>query len=102
MDRARSMEEYLKILNEILDELDELRAAIEYDEEYMSGSADLIVPLENGIKQLLDAVQRDDYHFGHGEWDFLELARNTNPLLLPFKQLFARAEMTHKHGLEQD
>lgn len=95
------MQEYIGILNDILDELDDLRASIEYDEEYMGGSAGLIEPLEAGVRDFLKAVQSDDYQFGEGEWDFFDLARNANALLLPFKTLFTRAEMTHKQGLEE-
>lgn len=100
MERARTMQEYISTLNDIRDELDELRAAVEYDEEFMGGSADLISPLENGVNQLLKAVQGSDYQFGQGQWEFFDLASNANPILLPFKVLFARAEMTHKFGLE--
>lgn len=101
MDRARSIQEYKQILNDILDELDDLRAAIEYDEEFMEGSMQLIEPLEQGVKSLLAQIDAGTYQFGVGELEFLDIARDANALLLPFKALFSRVEMTHKNGLEE-
>lgn len=102
LEKAQSMEEYVAILNEILDELDELRFAIEYDEEFMEGSIGLIRPLEEGVKLLLAAIEDGSYQFGQGDYSFFDLAKNANPLLLPFKHLVSRAEVTHFQGLAED
>jgi len=101
IEKARSMEEYVAILNEILDELDELRFSIEYDEEFMGDSLGLIDPLERGVKQVLAAIDDGGYRFGEGNYSFFDLARNANPLLLPFKHLVRRAEKTHLQGLDE-
>ena len=101
VEKAKSMAEYVAILNEILDELDELRLSIEYDEEFMEGSIGLISPLESGVKELLAAIDDGSYQFGQGDYDFFDLAKNANPLLLPFKHLVSRAEATHFQGLAE-
>lgn len=101
VEKARSMQEYVGILQEILDELDELRMAIEYDEEFMEGSMGLIGPLETGVKQILAAIDDGSYEFGQGDYDIFDIAKNANSLLLPFKHLFSRAEATHLQGLDE-
>ena len=100
MDRARSMEEYSKILNDILDELADLRSAIEYDEEFMEGALEIISPLEQGVSALISQIDSGSYEFGVGELEFIEIAKRANAVLLPFKTLFMRVEMTHKDGLQ--
>ncbi|MFV2056847.1 MAG: hypothetical protein ACC707_10285 [Thiohalomonadales bacterium] len=101
MQGARTMDEYIRILNDILDELADLRAAIEYDEEFMEGSMNLVVPLEEGVRTLLADIDAGTYEFAVGELEFVERAKNTNELLLPFKTLFLRIDATHRQGLEQ-
>jgi len=66
----------------------------------MEGSLDLITPLERGVKQLLAQIDSGDYEFGVGELDFIETAKVASAMLLPFKTLFMRVEVTHKQGLE--
>ena len=99
MHAARSMEEYTRILQDILDELADLRAAIEYDEEFMDGSIKLIVPIEEGVNKLVAEIDSGSYEFGVGELEFVEIAKNANDHVLPFKTLFLRVEKTHKLGL---
>jgi len=84
VEKAASMAEFVSILNEILDELEELRFSIEYDEEFMEGSAALISPMESGVKQLLSDIDAGRYQFGQGDYAFFDLAKNANSLLLPF------------------
>jgi len=91
VEKARKMAEYVAILNEILDEVDELRFSIEYDEEFMEGSIGLINPLESGVKALLAAIEDGSYQFAKGDYGFFDLARNAHSLLLPFKHLISRA-----------
>jgi len=95
------MEEYVSILQDILYELADLRSAVEYDEEFMEGSLELITPLERGVNTLLSQIESGDYQFGVGELDFIETAKVASAMLLPFKTLFMRVELTHKQGLEE-
>lgn len=101
MEKARSMQEYVSILHEIFDELEELRFSIEYDEEFMGGSLNLIAPMESCVKRLLQQIEDGSYQFAQGDYEFFDIARNANPLLLPFKHLVARAELTHQQGVDE-
>jgi len=77
--KASSMAEYVSILNEILDELEELRFSIEYDEEFMGGSTALITPMESGVKKLLSDIDEGRYQFGEGDYVFFDLAKTPTP-----------------------
>ena len=101
-ERASSMEEYRSLIHEALDELDDLRASIEYDEEYMEGALALVTPIDNGLKALLKSIDDGAYQFGQGELAFMDVVRRADSSLLPFKFLFTRIERTHKEGLDQE
>ncbi|MCG6971499.1 MAG: general secretion pathway protein GspF [Gammaproteobacteria bacterium] len=100
--RASSMREYIGIVKEALYEIDDLRASVEYDEEYMDGALSFINDLDAGVRTLLQSLEDGSYEFGKGELPFIEIVRNVSDNLLPFKHLFMRIELTHKQGLDEE
>ena len=100
-ERAGTIEEYKALINEALDEMDELRASIEYDEEYMEGALALVNPIITGLQQLLKRIDSGDYQFGEGELVFMNTVHKADNSLLPFKFLFTRIEKTHREGLAE-
>jgi hypothetical protein len=99
--RAKSMQEYKDIIQETLYEIDELRASVEYDEEYMSGAVLFLNDLELGVEALQQSIEEGSYEFGKDELPFIDVVRNARDDLLPFKHLFMRIELTHKQGLDE-
>jgi hypothetical protein len=100
--RAKSMKEYIGIVKEALYEIDDLRASVEYDEEYMEGALSFINDLDAGVRRLLQSLEDGSYEFGKGELPFIDIVRNVSDNLLPFKHLFMRIELTHKQGLDEE
>jgi len=98
--KANSMEEFKFLVKEALDEIDDLRASIEYDEEFMGGALGFIDELEASVKQLYERIENGTYQPGDGELSFMGIVRNADSQLLPFKHLFLRIEETHEHGFE--
>ncbi|MCP4472932.1 MAG: hypothetical protein GY815_20015 [Gammaproteobacteria bacterium] len=47
--RARNCDELIEIINQALDKVEDLRAAIEYDEEYRGESSIFVEPTSNGL-----------------------------------------------------
>ena len=100
MQKAASMKEYIGMINEALDEIDDLRASVEFDEEYMMPALDFLDELEAGVKTLLQSVNDGSYEFKKGELPFMPIVNNVSDHILPFKHLFKRIELTHKEGLD--
>ena len=96
--KANSMEEFKIMVKEALDEIDDLRASIEYDEENMGGAMGFIDELEASVKQLYERIENGTYQPGDGELSFMEIVRNADSQLLPFKHLFLSIEETHEQG----
>jgi hypothetical protein len=95
------MKEYIGIVKEVLYEIDELRASVEFDEEFMEGALSFINDLDAGVRSLLQSLEDGSYEFGKGELPFMDIVRNVGDNLLPFKHLFIRIELTHKQGLDE-
>ncbi|HEY5601971.1 MAG TPA: hypothetical protein VIM41_02580 [Gammaproteobacteria bacterium] len=92
------MAEFKLLVREAMAEIDDLRASIEYDEEYMGGALGFIDELEAAVKQLYESIENGTYQPKQGELPFMEIVRNADAQLLPFKHLFSRIEETHKQG----
>ncbi len=99
--RARNLDELIEIINQALDEVEDLRAAIEYDEEYVGESSIIVEPVSNGLSHLLAAVYNDSYQPGEGNWlDFLDTLRHKDHRAVPFWPLLEIVIETHEKGFK--
>lgn len=102
MLRARSMQEYRNLIEQALYDAQELRASIEFDEEFMGDALVFLDPLEASIRELHRDVTDGSYEFSNQNLPFMTIVYETPGSLLPFKQLLIRINDTHTRGLETD
>lgn len=100
MERAQTVEQYVGLVDEIIDELYELRMAMEYDMDSMGGAMNFIEVLEGQVKDLRATMADGTYVFGDENLPFMELVKNVDDRLLPFKHLFMMVNATHIEGLD--
>jgi hypothetical protein len=100
MTRARSVDEYVDLVRQALDEVFDLRAAMEYDEDSMGKAIEFIDQLEAGLQGLYRSMQDGSYRFATGDLPFMGMVRDADERLLPFKNLLVRINETHLKGLE--
>jgi hypothetical protein len=94
------MEEYRDLIKQALYDVQEFRASIEYDEEFMGEAAVFLEPLEARIRELNAAMTDGSYQFSTQNLPFMSIVYQTPGSLLPFKSLLMRINDTHVHGLE--
>jgi len=99
--RAASMAAYQDMLEQALYEIEDLRAAIEFDSESMSSSIPLLQPLEQELKELLSALKNGSYQFSGRDLEMMPLVNRTHISMLPFKFLLSQINATHTQGLEE-
>jgi len=100
--RARDKQEFIDLINQTLDEVEDLRAAIEYDEEFMGNATMIVEPISIGLGKLLAAVKSNEYLMGQGDWlDFLNALQNTDHLAVPFWPLLKLILETHQQGYQE-
>ena len=102
MQRARSVDEYVDLVRQALDECADLRAAMEYDMDAMGAAAAFIEPLETGLQRLYQAFQDGSYIFANGDLPFMRAAEHADERLLGFRTLLLRINETHLKGLACD
>jgi hypothetical protein len=101
--RAGSLDELTEIINQALDEVEDLRAAIEYDEEFKGESSIIVEPTSAGLTRLLSAVNNDNYRPGEGDWlQFLEPLRDIDHRAVPFWPLLRIIIETHENGYQPE
>ncbi len=102
-NRARSKEELINLVEQAIDEIFDLRAAIEYDEEFMGGAALIVDPVNHGLTRLLAAIKSGQYQAGQGDYlDFLHILKNTDQRAIPVWPLLKLILDTHTEGYQQE
>ncbi len=98
--RPQTMEAYIDLVDQAVFEAADLRAAIEYDSEYMEGIDGFVTELENELKALLESLKDGSYSFSEEDLPFMSLVNSVNDVLLPFKYLLKQINHTHTAGLD--
>ena len=100
MNPIKTREQFENMIQDVLDEIDDLKAAIEYDEEFIGDAMNLVGPLEKDIHDLREQVKSGNYEFGCNEdLPFVGRLKTADARLLPFGQLLVWINRVHRDGL---
>jgi len=102
MRRARTVEEYVALVKDALYEIEEMRAAIEFDEEGMGATVPYMDEIESSLKKVFDEMQTGDYCWNTGDLAYIPVIRDLDDGVIPFRSLLIRINDTHKNGLETE
>ena len=100
--RARSTEEYVDMIKQAIDDVFDLKQAIEYDSDEMSQAISFVDELDKDLKALYKSMEDGSYQFATGDLPYIALIEKQPVALLPFKYLLKRINETHLKGLEID
>lgn len=98
--RARSTEEYVSMIEQALDDVFDLKQAIEFDYDEMSPAAAFVDELDSQLKELYESMKDGSYQFATGDLPFMSMIEKQHEAMLPFKFLLKRINETHLKGLE--
>ena len=102
MKRARSVEEYVALIKDAIYELEDMKAAIEYDGEGMASALDYTDEIAEELQKMYQEMASGDYCWNTGDLKYMSHVKQHDEQSLPFRQLLIRINETHKHGLEPD
>lgn len=102
MMRPRTLHEFHELVRQALFEIDDLRAAVEYEleEEGMPAELDLLEPIRAELESLLQHLDAGSYTFGGEPLGYMTLIQRLDTPGLPIRPLLLRINDTHCHGLE--
>ena len=97
--RARSADEYAEWVKQALFEVGDLKDCLLYEVEDLQRFPAYIEPLEEGIKQVYDAMVEGTYHFGREDLLYMDVLRRYEDEI-PFHTLLKQINETHRRGLD--
>lgn len=100
--RPTTPEGYIDLIKQAIFEVEDLRAAIEYDVEGMAGSTGFIDDLETQVKAVYKSMEDGTYQFEDKDLPFMALAREHGTFSLPFRDLLKIINDTHRMGLDSE
>ena len=97
--RARTPEEYAEWVEQAMFEVGDLKDCLLYESEDLRHFPAYIEPLEEGIKQVYDAMVNGSYQFGRDDLLFMDVLRRYEDQI-PFHTLLRQIDETHRKGLD--
>lgn len=99
-ERPKTAEEYVKLVEAALDELDELTASYEFDVEDAAGGAIAILePLKESLRKLRASMADGSYYFENKDLPFMTMV-NRYHRAIPCTDVLATINKTHREGLD--
>jgi hypothetical protein len=97
--RARSPDEYAEWVKQAIFEVGDLKDCLLYEIEDLQRFPAYIEPLEEGIKQVYDAMVAGTYRFCREDLAFMDVLRRYEDEI-PFHTLLKQINETHRKGLD--
>ena len=98
--RPSTPEAYIELIKQAVFEVEDLRAAIDYDTDGMSDSLNFIDELERHVKALYASLEDGSYEFADEDLPYMNLVRAHGLFTLPFRDLLTIINDTHRTGLD--
>jgi hypothetical protein len=100
--RPKTPEAYVELINQAIFEIEDLRAAAEYDMDSMGGAMSFLDELEGHMKAMRKKMEDGVYRFEDRDLPFMAVVEKYSDSVLPFKYLLRMINATHRMGLNVD
>ena len=101
ISKPKTAEEYVKLVEQAVIEVSELRASLEYDMEEEGQRYAFLEPLEQEVRRLRASMADGSYQFENKDLPFMVIV-NRFKSRIPFSDLLATINRTHREGLDID
>ena len=99
-ERARTAAEYAGLVDQVIFELEDLRATADFDLDTIDADMSLVERLLGELRELRASMADGSYLFGRTDLPFMRLLKKSDEKTLPFIRLFYQINQTHKLGLD--
>jgi hypothetical protein len=97
--KPKTAQQYVDMVDQAIIEVDEFIACLEFDMEDPGDQLRVLNPLLQSLRELRASMADGSYQFGDKDLPFMEVAKKMNTQL-PFSQLLALINDTHRNGLD--
>jgi hypothetical protein len=102
LGRPKTAEQYVDLVEQALFEIEDLRAAAEYDMDSMGAATEFLEELERDVRKLRESMADGSYRFGKEDLPFVNVVEHQDERILPFRLLLLKINETHVNGLETE
>lgn len=99
-ERAHSAEEYVGLVDQVIFDLEELRASTDYDMEAIDTNTAWLGLLLDELRELRASMADGSYLFGRNDLPFMRIVKRHSERELPFIRLLYQINETHTQGLD--
>lgn len=99
MPRPKTVEEYVKLVDQAIIEVDEMIACMEYESEDGGAQSRFLDPVLASLQDIRAAMADGSYIFEDKDLSFMGVANQLGNSL-PFSELLAVINVTHRKGLD--
>ncbi len=100
--QAKKPEAYFNMVEQALFEVEDLRAAIEYESSGFESAQDYLEPLETELKAFRQRFLDGEPVFGEKDLKYVALVKDRGIHELPFLGLLLAINQTYRKGLDVD
>jgi hypothetical protein len=99
MQRPRTVQEYVKLVDDTIIELEELRESADYDMESAACDMSYLEPIVQAVRDLRASMGAGSYAFANQDLSFMAMITGRNAKL-PCADMLVAINTTHRKGLD--
>jgi len=97
--RARTAEEYVKLIEQVIDELEDIKEAAGYAFDEDQGNLSFVDVLMKDMRELRASMADGTYRFGRNDLPYMRIVKRLSDMQLPCIRLLYMINQTHREGL---
>mgnify|MGYP001814629203 CR=1 FL=1 len=98
--RPTTVEQYVSLVEQALDELDDILEASSYDFDEVESNSGFVEALKKELTGMRESMQDGSYQFGRTDLPLMRIVKRHTERDLPCIRLFYTINQTHRQGLD--
>ncbi len=98
--RARTAQEYVRLIEQVIDELEDIREVTGYAFDEDQGDLSFVDVLMKDMRELRASMADGSYQFGRTDLPYMRLVKKLSDIQLPCIRLLYMINQTHREGLD--
>ena len=98
--RARTPEEYVSLIEQVIDELEDIKEATGYAFDDDQGNLSFVDVLMKDMRELRASMTDGTYQFGRNDLPYMRIVKKLSDMQLPCIRLLYMINQTHREGLD--
>jgi hypothetical protein len=98
--RAKTAEEYVNLIEQVMDELEDIKEVSGYSFDDDQGNLSFVDVLMKDMRELRASMADGTYQFGRNDLPYMRIVKKLSDMQLPCIRLLYMINQTHREGLD--